>query len=238
MNRLRITPSFIPNLFTLMNMFCGFLSIVNASEGNYSYAAWLIIIAAIFDALDGAVARLTNSSSKLGVELDSLSDIVSFGAAPSFLMYSTHLQTMGAVGIIISSLIMLAGGFRLARFNVQLVGFTKNYFSGLPIPSSAITIVAFVLAFHTDYGFDEPYASLVIPLILLLSFLMMSKVRYDAIPKISLKGLRDKPVHTAVITAAIILLIFTSYEGLFYIFVFNVLFGIFRQVYRWISKKK
>jgi CDP-diacylglycerol--serine O-phosphatidyltransferase len=238
MNRLKITPSFIPNLFTSMNMFCGFLSIINASNGNFRYAAWLIIIAAIFDALDGAVARLTNSSSKLGVELDSLSDVVSFGAAPSFLIYSTSLNTFDTPGIIISSLLMLAGGFRLARFNVQLVGFTKNYFTGLPIPSSAITIAAYVLAFNNESGFQEPYKSLIIPLVLLLSYLMVSKIKYDTLPKISLKGLKEKPVHTFIIIVAIIFLIFTSYEGLFYIFVFNILFGIFRQVYRWISKKK
>jgi CDP-diacylglycerol--serine O-phosphatidyltransferase len=219
-------------------MFCGFLSIINASNGNFRYAAWLIIIAAIFDALDGAVARLTHSSSKLGVELDSLSDVVSFGAAPSFLIYTTSLNAFDTSGIIISSLLMLAGGFRLARFNVQLVGFTKNYFTGLPIPSSAITVAAFVLAFNNESGFNEPYLSMIIPLVLLLSFLMVSKIKYDTLPKISLKGLKEKPVYTSLILAGIILLIFTSYEGLFYIFVFNILFGIFRQVYRWISKKK
>lgn len=238
MNRLRITPSFIPNLFTSMNMFCGFLSIINASEGNFRYAAWLIIIAAIFDALDGAVARLTNSSSELGVELDSLSDVISFGAAPSFLIYSTALFSMNVGGIIISSLLMIAGGFRLARFNVQLVGFTKNYFTGLPIPSSAITIAAFILAFHEYSGFKEPYSSFVIPLVLLLSFLMVSRIKYDTLPNISLKGLKEKPVHTLFIITSLIFLLFTSYDGLFYIFVFNILFGIFRQVYRWISKKK
>ncbi|MCW8822809.1 MAG: CDP-alcohol phosphatidyltransferase family protein, partial [Ignavibacteriaceae bacterium] len=78
MNRPRLTRSVVPNLFTTINMFCGFLSILSASDGNYNYAAWLIFTAAIFDALDGLVARLTNSSSELGVELDSLSDIVSF----------------------------------------------------------------------------------------------------------------------------------------------------------------
>src|SRR4030065_678458 len=130
MNRPRLTPSVIPNLFTAINMFCGFLSILSASEGNFNYAAWLIYIAAIFDALDGMVARLTNSSSELGVELDSLSDIVSFGAAPAFILYKTYLYQFDVYGIIIASLPMIAGGFRLARFNVQLVGFEKSFFIG------------------------------------------------------------------------------------------------------------
>ncbi len=128
MNRFRITPSVIPNLFTAMNMFSGFFSIISASQGNYTYAGWLIIIAAIFDTLDGFMARLTKSSSELGVELDSLSDIVSFGAAPAFLLYSTYFYQFETFGILISSIPLIAGGFRLARFNVQLVGFNKSLF--------------------------------------------------------------------------------------------------------------
>ncbi len=127
MPRFRVTRSIIPNLFTAMNMFAGFFSILNSSQGEYLYAAWLIIIAAIFDALDGAVARLTKSSSELGVELDSLSDIVSFGAAPAILLYKSHLYTYNTAGVLIAALLLLAGGFRLARFNVQLVGFRKKF---------------------------------------------------------------------------------------------------------------
>jgi len=120
MNRQRITPSVIPNLFTAINMFCGFFSIIEASNGNINYAAWLIFVAALFDALDGIVARLTNSSSELGIELDSLSDVISFGAAPAFILYKTFLYQFDVYGIIIASLPMIAGGFRLARFNLQL----------------------------------------------------------------------------------------------------------------------
>src|SRR4030066_426845 len=148
MNRPRLTSSVIPNLFTAINLFCGFLSILSASEGNFNYAAWLIIVAAVFDALDGLVARLTNSSSELGVELDSLSDIISFGCAPSFLIYSTYFHTLEILGIILSSLPLITGGFRLARFNIQLVGFEKTFFIGLPIPTAALTLASFVLAFY------------------------------------------------------------------------------------------
>ena len=155
--RLRITRSVIPNLFTATNMFCGFLSIIEAGTGNYNYAAWLIVVAALFDALDGLVARLTNSSSELGVELDSLSDIISFGAAPSFLLYSTYFYQYNTIGIILSSLPLITGGFRLARFNLQLVGFEKSFFLGLPIPISALTITTFVLAFSNN-GFASSYS--------------------------------------------------------------------------------
>lgn len=100
MSKLKITPSVIPNLFTALNMFSGFLSIIYSSNENFVYAGWLIIVAAIFDTLDGLMARLTKSSSELGVELDSLSDVVSFGAAPSFLLYKTYFYNFETAGII------------------------------------------------------------------------------------------------------------------------------------------
>jgi len=237
MNRFRITPSVIPNLFTAMNMFSGFFSIISASQGNFVYAAWLIIIAAIFDTLDGFMARLTKSSSELGVELDSLSDVVSFGAAPSFLLYSTYFYQFETFGIIISSLPLIAGGFRLARFNVQLVGFNKSYFTGLPIPSSALTIVCFILSFY-DNGFGETEKQFIIPMVLLLSFLMVSNVKYDTIPKFSISAIKKKPLIYIAYLIALVVLIIYKIKGLFFIFVFMIAFGIFRQIFKYFSNKK
>ncbi len=237
MNRFRITPSVIPNLFTAMNMFSGFFSIISASQGNYTYAGWLIIIAAIFDTLDGFMARLTKSSSELGVELDSLSDIISFGAAPSFLLYTTYFFQFETFGVILSSLPLIAGGFRLARFNVQLVGFDKKYFTGLPIPASALTIVSFILSFYNG-GFGETEKQLIIPIVLILSFLMVSKVKYDTLPKFSLKEIKKYPlIYIAYFIALLILIIYTV-KGLFFIFVFMIVFGIFRQIFKYFSNKK
>ncbi len=230
MNRLRLTRSVVPNLFTALNMFCGFLSILSTSEGNYNYAAWLIFVAALFDALDGLVARLTYSTSELGVELDSLSDIISFGAAPSFLIYKTYFYQMEVWGIILGSLLLIAGGFRLARFNVQLVGFEKSFFIGLPIPSAALTIASFVLAFYND-GFAEPFSFLVLPLVFVLAFLMTSNIRYETIPKFSLKSLKEKPYHFLFIIASAILIIFMYKRGIFLIFVSMILIGILRHLY-------
>jgi CDP-diacylglycerol--serine O-phosphatidyltransferase len=234
MNRPRLTPSVIPNLFTAINMFCGFLSILSASEGNFNYAAWLIFIAAVFDALDGLVARLTNSSSELGVELDSLSDIVSFGAAPSFLLYKTFFYSMSTWGIIISAIPLIAGGFRLARFNIQLVGFSKSFFLGLPIPSSALTIASFVLAFYND-GYPKPISDFITPMILVLSFLMVSNIRYETLPKISLKSIKEKPFYFIFLIIAILLVVFMYKRGLFLVFVFMIVIGIFRHIYRLIT---
>ncbi|HRN27671.1 MAG TPA: CDP-diacylglycerol--serine O-phosphatidyltransferase [Ignavibacteriaceae bacterium] len=237
MNRFRITPSVIPNLFTAMNMFSGFFSIISASQGNFIYAGWLIIIAAIFDTLDGFMARLTKSSSELGVELDSLSDVVSFGAAPSFLLYSTYFYQFETFGIIISSLPLIAGGFRLARFNVQLVGFNKSYFTGLPIPSSALTIVCFILSFYNN-GFGETEKQFIIPMVLLLSFLMVSNIKYDTIPKFSISAIKKNPLIYIAYFMALIVLIVYMVKGLFFIFVFMIGFGIFRQIFKYFSTKK
>jgi len=234
MSRPRLTHSIIPNLFTAMNMFCGFLAILSASEGNFNYAAWLIFIAAIFDALDGMVARLTNSSSELGVELDSLSDIVSFGAAPSFLLYKTYFYSMDVWGILISALPLIAGGFRLARFNIQLVGFSKSFFLGLPIPSSALTIASFVLAFYND-GFPKPISNFITPMILVLSFLMVSNIRYETLPKISFKSIKEKPYHFIFLIIAVILVALMYIKGLFLAFVFMIVIGIFRHLYKLIT---
>lgn len=215
-------------------MFCGFLSILSASEGNFNYAAWLIFIAAAFDALDGMLARLTNSASELGVELDSLSDIVSFGAAPSFLLYKTYFYSMGTWGIIISALPLIAGGFRLARFNIQVVGFSKSFFLGLPIPSSALTIASFILAFYND-SYPQPIANFITPMILVLSFLMVSNIRYETLPEFSIKGIKEKPYHFIFLLFSAGLVVFTQKRGLFLVFVFMILIGIFRYIYKLIK---
>jgi len=230
MNRQRITPSVIPNLFTAINMFCGFFSIIEASNGNINYAAWLIFVAALFDALDGIVARLTNSSSELGIELDSLSDVISFGAAPAFILYKTFLYQFDVYGIIIASLPMIAGGFRLARFNVQLVGFEKSFFIGLPIPTAALTIASFVLAFY-DNGYSSPYIHIIIPLVIVVSILMISNIRYETLPKFTFKGIREKPFHFLFLLASVVVVILFYKKGMFYVFVFMIVIGIFRHIY-------
>lgn len=238
MMQIRVTRSVIPNLFTAMNMFCGFLSILHTNKGDYTYAAWLIIIAALFDALDGIVARLTKSSSKLGVQLDSLSDVISFGVAPAFLIYSTYLNNFDTAGIIISALFMIAGGFRLARFNVQLAGFDKTFFYGLPIPIAAITISSLILTFYSPItGYPVNIAMIIIPLILILSFMMISRIKYNSLPKISLSSVKEHPLQFLLLLTAGILVVITTGKAFFYIFVFFILFGIFQHLFNSIILK-
>ncbi|MGE5401535.1 MAG: CDP-diacylglycerol--serine O-phosphatidyltransferase [Ignavibacteriales bacterium] len=231
MRNIRITRSVIPNLFTSLNMFSGFVSIIYSSQQSFALAAEFIVIGAVFDALDGIMARLTKSSSEFGVELDSLSDLVSFGVAPAFLIYQSYLHQYNAIGIVLSSLLMVFGGLRLARFNVQLVGFDKSYFTGLPIPSSAITIASFVLVYYRDGAYDQNYAVYIIPLVIVLSLLMVSRIRYETLPKFSLKGIKARPYSFGFVLFSLIALVVSGGKALFFIFILMILIGIFRQAF-------
>jgi CDP-diacylglycerol--serine O-phosphatidyltransferase len=227
----------IPNFFTALNMALGFYSVVETTNGNFHFAALLIGFAAVSDALDGLFARLTNTSSKLGVELDSLADVVSFGFAPAFLLWKTYLFNYEYVGLLISVLFLIAGGYRLARFNTQLVGFDKDYFSGLPIPMAAITVSSFILVYTEGATITPPYQELIIPLTLLLSLLMISKIKYDTLPKPSLKSIKEKPFFFIFIIIAAIIFVLSEGKAIFYIFIFVIVFGIFRQLFNFIRQK-
>jgi CDP-diacylglycerol--serine O-phosphatidyltransferase len=231
--------SFIANTVTTLNIFCGFLSIVFASQGDFRVASLMVIAAAIFDALDGITARLLHTSSRFGVELDSLSDVVSFGAAPSFLIYKAYAFQFGGWGIILSSCLLIFGALRLARFNVQVENLnTKGDFTGLPIPLSAMTISLLVLSFYREGKIVEPYNNIVIVLVILLSFLMVSKIRYNALPKLSSKNFKQKIFLFSVLLIALLLAIVTNGEILFFIFLGITLFGIIRHLLLIILIKK
>jgi CDP-diacylglycerol---serine O-phosphatidyltransferase len=228
---MKITRAVVPSLFTVLNMFCGFLSIVKSAEGYFDVAAWFIILAGVFDSLDGVMARLTKSSSEFGVEIDSLSDVVSFGAAPAFLVYRLYLYQLQGFGLIISSLLLILGGIRLARFNVQLVGFDKEYFTGLPIPACAITIATFVLTFSDEvFGLQGFAADALAPLVIVLSLLMVSKVKYDTLPKPTKKEFIKHPIRSISLVSAALIIIFSRGEALFYVFAAFVAFGLFRYL--------
>jgi CDP-diacylglycerol--serine O-phosphatidyltransferase len=225
---MRITRAVVPSLFTILNMFCGFMAIIDAANGEFVSASWLIILAAGFDAFDGVMARITKSSSAFGVQIDSLSDVISFGAAPAFLIYNVELSHLGSPGILISSLLMVFGGLRLARFNSQLVGFDKDHFIGLPIPVSALTIASFVLYFWKDAGGLGPAASLLAPLAILLSLLMVSKVRYDTLPQISRRAVRKEPWKYVFFGLAIVVVFVTGGGAILPLFLLFIVLGLVR----------
>jgi CDP-diacylglycerol---serine O-phosphatidyltransferase len=234
---MRITRAVVPSLFTVLNAVCGFLSIVDASKGDIQMAAWFIIMAAIFDALDGVMARITKSSSQFGVELDSLADVVSFGAAPSFMVYQAHLNTLNTLGLIISAMPVVLGAIRLARFNVQLVGFEKDHFKGLPIPFQAITVCAFILQFYSvDHGLRGLPASALAPMVVLLSMLMVTKIRYSTLPKLSRKGIKAHPWRVGLFLLAGLLIIGSMGKLLFAVLMAFLLFGVLRSGVEWIRR--
>lgn len=230
-----MTRAVVPTLFTVLNMFCGFLSIIHSSDGKYVEAGYFILLAAVFDSLDGLMARLTRSASQFGVEIDSLSDVVSFGAAPSYLVYALSLHRLAEWGIIISSLQMVLGGIRLARFNVQLVGFEKDHFTGLPIPAAALTLVAFVLTFVTPDGALTGLPETLLPaLVVVVALVMVSTVRYDTFPKLNAKEVKKHPVKMISYFFAALLLIFTKGAAVFYLMSAFVLIGIVQHAARWL----
>lgn len=169
----------LPNLFTTGGLFSGFYSIVATVNGAYDTAAWFILIAGVFDALDGRVARITNTTSRFGVEYDSLADLVAFGVAPALLMYMWALKPFGKLGWLAAFLYLVCGALRLARFNVQVNTVESKRFLGLPIPAAAGMVASCVLLFYFFGGSGEIVRKVsILLLIYILAFLMVSNVRY------------------------------------------------------------
>ncbi len=237
--RRQLPPTAVPSFFTLMNLFSGYLSVVQTIEGRFTYACWLIVLAAFFDVLDGMMARLTNGTSRFGIELDSLSDVVSFGLAPSVLVYVFGLSEFGAVGLIASSLPAICGAVRLARFNVAFEGVKRDYFVGLPTPGMAVIIVAIILNF-TDATWFNRYSpgslSILISLVTGLSLLMISTMRFDAIPKPSAEYIRAHPRKAAAYGIGLALVIFLQQIGLLVALGGYLLFNIGRAIYSLFSE--
>lgn len=223
--------SYIPNTITAFSLLSGFLAIIFTSEQNFQLAAVMIFTASIFDLIDGIVARLLKTTSQFGVELDSLADIVSFGAAPAFLIYSFQFHKLGIIGIVLSGLLLVFGALRLARFNSQIIDIeTKGDFKGLPIPLSAITVALFVYYLHNKN--IEPLYSVSIPLVLILSIAMISNIKYSAFPKLNRTTLRGKPIYLVLTIIGLVLTFLTDGTALFYIILGIVLFGIVRHIFK------
>src|SRR6195952_1949914 len=135
----------LPNAFTTAALFCGFYAIVMAMNQRFEHAAWAIFIAMVLDGLDGRVARLTNTQSEFGAQYDSLSDMVSFGAAPALVIYEWSLRGLGKLGWLAAFIYCAGAALRLARFNTNIEVVDKRYFQGLPSPAAAALVVGFVM---------------------------------------------------------------------------------------------
>lgn len=186
----------LPNLITLSSVFCGFYAIIlcgeGASEENFYRAALLIVYAMFFDTIDGRVARLTRTQSALGVQLDSLADVISFGVAPAALVYRWSLEQLGFLGLLACFAYVSCGAVRLGRFNVLTMGESGapktpgKYIIGLPIPAAAGIVVSLVVANHTVAGPLPQAAVAVIAVVVALGACMVSTIRFRSFKDLQL----------------------------------------------------
>lgn len=175
---------FIPNTFTAVNMGCGFFAVLFAQKGMFYHACMLLVVASLFDSVDGRVARLTGTESSFGEQFDSICDVISFGVAPAMLVYYKFLIPYGRLGIIISFLFCLAGCLRLARFNANIDEVDPAYFQGLPIPAGALALVGYTLL-ASEFNFPFPQVYFSVPFVLLFSYLMISNIPFYSFKKAS-----------------------------------------------------
>jgi CDP-diacylglycerol---serine O-phosphatidyltransferase len=178
----------LPNLFTTASLFAAFYSIVASLKAQYEVAAIAIFIGMIADGLDGRIARLTNTQTAFGAEYDSLSDMVTFGVAPSLLLYSWHLHDLGKIGWLVAFIYTAAVALRLARFNTQVATADKRYFQGLACPPSAAILSSFTWFCYQNQLDHFAISILAAVISIAASVLMVSNIRYYSFKEIDFKG--------------------------------------------------
>jgi CDP-diacylglycerol--serine O-phosphatidyltransferase len=216
---------------------------IAAAEGDYKRAGLFILAGAFFDAIDGIAARITKAASDFGVELDSLCDAVSFGVAPSFLMYQVYFHDYGNIGMVMAAFQGLMGVLRLARFNVELTSLEdKEYFKGLPIPGAALLIVAFILTYFSgipDEGllFTDYRTEILNVIAIAIPLLMVSNIKFENLPRPNKQSLKSHPYLISYILIGILSIILIGTEMIFPLFAIFIIFGTVRQFYLWILSK-
>lgn len=170
---------FLPNTFTALNMGCGFIAILYGFQGEFYKSCMFIFLAAIFDSVDGRVARLTNTQSIFGEQFDSLSDLISFGLSPAIVYYFRFLSHAGRPGMVASFFFALCGALRLARFNANIDKNKSDYFQGLPIPSGALAAVGMIMLSFTFPQITD-WLPLTIGYLLFYAALMISNIPFPS----------------------------------------------------------
>ncbi len=198
----------IPNLITSAAFFCGFYSIIASINGDYYKAAWVIILAMFLDGLDGRIARATGTTSNFGMEFDSLSDLIAFGAAPAILMYDWVLQPFGRIGWMAAFLFALCGAMRLARFNTTQTEETKNHFIGLPIPAAAGLLATTVLLTRGALELEKAPATIIVITVYALALLMVSNIPYHNFKNVNLRKRRTFHIFLSVILFTFVVALF------------------------------
>ena len=204
----------LPNIFTSLNLFFGFYAIIASINGKFVAAAVAIIIGVLFDIMDGKIARATNTTSKFGIEYDSLADLISFGLAPGLMIYLWSLKPLGRIGWLAAFLFMACGALRLARFNSQVDVISSDFFVGLPIPAGAGMVATAVLFCHKTGIEGKINPILILIALYVLSFLMVSTIKYHSFKKPEL----FKKMNFNVLVAIILILIFIAAQPSFALF--------------------
>ena len=208
----------IPSLFTTGNLLCGYIAVVRSIQGEFEWAAIALFIAALLDRLDGWVARLTGTTSDFGVQFDSLADVISFGVAPAFLLYSFALRDLGRPAWFAAFLFVICGALRLARFNVITGSTDKRYFIGLPIPAGAAVACALVILLQGEELTRWMRVGVAV-VTYLVSLLMVSTFRYWSFKEFD--WARRPPVQTLLIVVLAGMIVATKHE----VFLFLVFGG-------------
>ncbi|GAB4387449.1 MAG: CDP-diacylglycerol--serine O-phosphatidyltransferase [Thermodesulfovibrionales bacterium] len=226
----------LPNSLTLCGMLAGFYAIVTVFKADYTLACWAVLIAAVFDGLDGWVARLTNSTTKFGIELDSLSDVIAFGVAPAALLYKWALYPFGRVGWAAAFLFTACGALRLARYNVQMGSTERKSFTGMPIPGAAIVVVTMVL-FYSALDLRHTGSYFALFMTFLLSILMVSTLRFHGAKEIDFS--KRKPFWLLV--AVVVIFVLVAMHPAISLFIFAMLYlvgGLAENLYLYMRKRK
>jgi CDP-diacylglycerol--serine O-phosphatidyltransferase len=224
----------LPNLFTTGALFAGFYAIVQAMNGAYEQAAVAVFVAMVLDGLDGRVARMTKTQSAFGAEYDSLSDMVSFGAAPALIVYEWALRGMGKFGWMAAFLYCAGAALRLARFNTTLEVVDKRYFQGLPSPAAAALVAGFIWVMG-DLGVAGPnVAWLAAPLTIFAGVTMVTSVKFYSFKDINLR----KSVPFVVVAAFALALALVSSYPPGWLFGFFLVYALSGYVLAVLPKKK
>ncbi len=179
----------LPSLFTVANMFFGYYAIILSTKGRFKLAVSMVIMAGILDSLDGRIARMTNTTSDFGKELDSLSDFLSFGLAPALILYNWGFKDLGRSGWLLAFLLPVAGAMRLARFNVQVAHVDKKYFVGLPIPAAAAAAV--LPLYYLPAGLPPALKAGALVYVVSLAWLMVSRIKFRSFKELDLRARRS-----------------------------------------------
>jgi CDP-diacylglycerol--serine O-phosphatidyltransferase len=193
----------LPSAMTVGNMFCGYACVLYALRGELETAAPYLGIAMVLDMLDGRIARLTGTTTKFGLEFDSLADVISFGVAPAVLMYVWGLAPLNRLGWAVGFIFVTAAALRLARFNIQTTNVDKRYFVGMPSPAAAVVPAATVYAFPA--GIKDPWQALLAVLVVLIpAFLMVSTIRFRSFKTLDLKARSPRSLALVALIIAVI----------------------------------